>query len=163
LGTYALSPTRNIELKNIDGLAYLEVPLTLRSPLYKNRKGAYRLAVGQSYLSFNKDYLEIKLPGNRNVLRCNKISDASISPVDYFQKDTFKEGEKAYLQIKAVDPNFHELSDYQMSFLARMVHAELSKNPNKDANAMARNILNLGIKLNAGDAPLCKKALKAFK
>lgn len=161
LGKYEYSPTRNFELKNMNDELWLEIDYALTSPLYVMEENKFGTEVMGLSISIYKESIEMYFPNGKSK-KFRKIDESSVSAIEYIYRDDFENAEKKYLFIKENNPNFIELKDHQMSFLASIAYFELMKYPDIDASKIARKILNLGIELNNGEAPFCEFSLRFY-
>jgi len=160
IGVYSYSPTRNIRLKREGDEAWLEFSRALNTPLYPGKEGKFRTEIPDLELEILSDKLIIYYPDGRQVEYAR--TDATKSAVEYFYEGDLVNARKAYRSIKEKYPDFIELQDHMMSFMANTVYFDLLKYPDIEASKIARAILHLGIELNDGNAPFCEYALRFY-
>ena len=93
---------------------------------------------------FLQDQVKLNFPDGSNKI-FKKISRGELSALDYLYENKIDEAKKIYFKIRNEKPDFIELKDHQMSFLASVVYFDLIKNSVIPAKEVAKNILNLGI------------------
>ena len=162
LGKYEYSRTRNLELKEIDGVFRMEISRALNTPLYPSGDNRFATEVQGLELRLEDGQVSVDFPdGSSSTF--SRIEDSSMSPVEYLYAGDVTKAEELYKVIKKEDPDFIELKDHRMSFLTTEAYFELAKYPDVDAVGIAREILNLGILLNDGNAPFCQYSLRFYQ
>ncbi len=161
IGTYEYSIIRNMQIKEIDGKIYLEIDGALFSPLYADSAGIITTEINGLSLSMHDGYIVLNFPDGKTE-KFYKIDSSTNSAIDYLYKGDIANAENIYVTIKKSDPDNIELQDHQMSFLASIIYFDLRNKPEVDASSIAKNILNLGIKLNKGKAPFCEFSLRFY-
>ncbi|NNE66070.1 MAG: hypothetical protein HKN33_05840 [Pyrinomonadaceae bacterium] len=161
LGTYEYSSTRNLRLKDVGGELWLEVKGALNTPLYPVGGKSLESEVVDFEVTPVLRGLSIRFPGNNSVILARKDSKA-LSAFDYLYMGELKKAEKILARIKAKTPEYVELKDHQMSFLASIVYFDLLSDSDRKASEIAKGILNMGIRLNDGNAPFCKFSLRFY-
>ena len=162
LGKYSYSLTRKMELKSIDGNLWLEIDKAFSSPLYMtSEENTFDTEVKGVSISVEEGWITIQLPEG-NTAGYEKIADDTVSAIDYIYKGELEKAELIYSEIQSKNADYIELKDHRMSFLASIAYFELRKYPDINASEIAKGILNLGIKLNDGDAPFCEFSLRFY-
>jgi hypothetical protein len=162
IGNYEYSAIRNMQIKEIEDRLYLEIDGALLSPLYSiDESDRFATEVEGLTLLLMDDLIEFHFPDGK-VKKFKKINPDTKSAIDYLYMGNIQQAEQEYLSIKEVDSDYIELKDHQFSFLASIIYFDLRNNPNKDASSIAKDILNLGIRLNEGNAPFCEFSLRFY-
>lgn len=161
MGIYEYSLTRNMQLREVESELWLEVDHALKTPLYVNETGVFETEIVGLFVELNDSRLILHFPDGSSK-GFNRIDETSQSPIEFIYQGAFSDAEKVYLKIKRTNPNYIELQDHQMSFLASIVYFDLRNNPEVDASGIAKKILNLGIELNEGNAPFCEFSLRFY-
>ena len=162
IGRYEYSLTKHILLKNKDDELYLDISHSLTTPLYLTNGNTLNTEMVGLSVQILNDQLKLYLPDGSNQI-CKKIDDSELSAIDYIYENNFEKAEKIYLDIKSRNPEYIELKDHLISFMANIIYFDLIKYAEIDAKEIANKILNLGIKLNDGNAPFCEFAKRFYK
>ena len=161
LGRYDYSLTRHLQLKKFRDELWLQIDGSFLSPLYHKAGDTFYTEVNGLTVRIGKEQIELIFPDGKSKA-CKKIDDQSASAVALIYQGDFKAAEKIYEDILKDCPDFIELKDHQIQSLATKVFFELRKYPHMDAAGIARKVLNLGIKLNDGNAPFCQYSLRFY-
>ena len=161
IGRYLYSPDRFLLLQERDGELWLEITHALETPLYEGRDGRWETEVLGLLVSLRDGRLQLDFPDGQTATFL-RTKDDLLCAVEYLYAGRFAEAEAAYRMIRKRQPDYVELQDHRMSFLASIAYFALLKDPDVDAGEVARFILNLGIELNEGEAPFCEFSLRFY-
>ena len=162
LGNYAYSPTRNLRLKDVNGELWLEISRALETPIYQVSGDRYRTEVPGLELELDSRGLLIHYPDGRE-MQYQKLTDPGKAAVDLLYEGDFENAKAVLLKIKQNNPDFIDLKDHMMCFMANITYFDLLKYPDVKAAAIAKGILDLGIELNDGKAPFCEYTLRFYQ
>jgi len=158
LGVYRYDEDKNISIKSVDGQLLMEISKSLRSPLYHDKKNRFFTEINGLTIEFVKKCIQVNFPDGQK----EKFERTNVlkSGLDHLYEGNFEAAKVFYDKIKRDTPSNPLISDGRFSNLALFAFFELRKSNRVEASEIAKGILNLGIKLNDGEAPFCNFALK---
>ncbi len=162
IGSYDYSPTRDIRIKDVNGFLWMEIAHALNTPLYYSDDGKYKTEIPGMTVEIGNMDLTIYSPDCGRQYHM-KVSDSRLCPVDFLYNGKMIQGQEIYKNIKLKFPTFIETKDHSMSSLANLVFFDKINDPSYNAGKIAKEILELGIELNNGNAPFCEYSLRFYK
>ncbi len=162
-GVFEYSPTRHLRIVEHNNELWVEISHGLSSPLYISSEPMQFLTeIPDVQIGFKNDSLHFVAPDG-SLSSHARMDSSSVAPIELFYSSRLEEAKKAYLDLKRAYPDFIELEDHQMSFLATLTYFDLRKYPDVDSTKIALNILKVGIELNKGNAPFCEFSLQFYQ
>lgn len=163
IGKYEFSPDKCLQIFQTSDELRAEIPFILSTPLYSKDGFTFITEVkGLQFQITNNDALVMQLPDGSQLNLHQKINQTP-SPWKLIESASKTEAAIAFKDLKLKHPDLHALKDHQISMNAiQLYHHLKATKGRKLAVEKIRNLLDIGIDINEGEAPFCKYMQRFF-
>ena len=160
LGRFTFDQDKHTIIKSEGETLFIEISKTLRSPLYPKKGKRFSTEVKGFEVELGKSKIHLHFPdGTSNAFE--RITTEK-SALEYLYEGNFTVAKTLYSALKKQAPKDVFTSDGRFSNLALFAFFEWREKDREKASRVAKGILQLGIELNAGNAPYCEFAMRFY-